>query len=89
MSIARALPVFSIAFARTLPLALKQLAPHSPFRRGLIVTLSTVIIFGYFGLAGWTGYGATSHALSAASLWLIPVVLILCLILRLVQRMHG
>ena len=65
-------------FAHTLPLALARLAPHSAVRRGLIVTLSVVIVFGYFGLAGWNGYGATSHELSLASLWLIPVMLAVC-----------
>jgi hypothetical protein len=65
-------------FARTIPLALARLAPKSPFRRRLIVTLSVVAIFGYFGLAGWSGYGEISHALSAVSLALIPVALILC-----------
>jgi len=65
-------------FGHTLPLALARLAPHSAFRRGLIVTLSVLVVFGFFGLAGWRGYGASSHALSLASLALIPVMLAAC-----------
>ena len=65
-------------FTRTLPQALGRIAPDSPFRRGFIVTLSVVIMFGYFGLAGFVGYGEPSHTLSALSLCLIPIMLILC-----------
>jgi len=65
-------------FARTLPLALGRMAPSSPFRQGIIVTVSVVIMFGYFGLAGFVGYGEPSHTLSALSLCLIPIMLILC-----------
>jgi hypothetical protein len=65
-------------FTRTLPQALGRLAPDSPFRRGFIVNLSVVIMFGYFGLAGSVGYGEPSHTLSALSLCLIPIMLILC-----------
>jgi hypothetical protein len=64
-------------FARTLPMALGRMA-SSPFQRGLIVTASVVIMFGYFGLVGIEGYGKTSHVLSLLSLCLIPVMLILC-----------
>ena len=65
-------------FTRTLPLALTRIGPSSPSRQAVIVTLSVVIMFGFFGLAGWSGYGAISHALSAGSLCLVPVMLILC-----------
>jgi hypothetical protein len=64
-------------FTRTLPMALGRMASSS-FQRGLIVTLSVVIMFGYFGLVGIEGYGQTSHVLSLLSLCLIPVMLILC-----------
>jgi len=65
-------------FARMLPLALGRMAPSSPFRQGIIVTVSVVIMFGYFGLVGLVGYDETSHVLSVLSLYLIPVMLILC-----------
>jgi hypothetical protein len=64
-------------FAHTLPMALGRLTSSS-FERGLVVTLSVVIMFGYFGLVGIEGYGRTSHTLSLLSLCLIPVILILC-----------
>jgi hypothetical protein len=64
-------------FARTLPLALGRMA-RSSFQRVLIVTLSVVIMFGYFGLVGIEGYGRISHVLSLLSLCLIPVMLLLC-----------
>jgi hypothetical protein len=51
-----------------MPLALARLAPNSPFRQRLILTLSVVSLFGYFGLAGWNGYGETLLALSVVSL---------------------
>ena len=65
-------------FTRTLPRALGRLAPDSPFQQGVIVALGVVIMFGYFGLAGFVGYGEPSHTLSAVSVCLIPVMLILC-----------
>jgi hypothetical protein len=65
-------------FTRTLPEALGRIAPDSPFRQGFIVTLSVVIMFGYFGLAGFVGYGEPSHTLSVLSLCLIPIMLIVC-----------
>jgi hypothetical protein len=65
-------------FTRTLPQALGRIAPDSPFRQGFIVNLSVVIMFGYFGLAGFMGYGEPSHTLSSLSLGLIPIMLILC-----------
>jgi hypothetical protein len=64
-------------FARTLPMALGRMASSS-FQRGLIVTLSVVIMFGYFGLVGIEGYGRVSHVLSLLSLCLIPVMLVVC-----------
>lgn len=65
-------------FTRTLPQALDRIAPKSSFRRGFIVSLSVVFMFGYFGLAGFVGYGEPSHTLSAVSVCLIPIMLILC-----------
>jgi hypothetical protein len=65
-------------FARTLPLALGAMARDSAFRRGLVVSLSVVIMFGYFGLVGLVGYDRISHLLSVLSVCLIPVMLILC-----------
>jgi len=35
-------------------------------------------MFGYFGLAGFVGYGEPSHTLSVLSACLIPIMLILC-----------
>ena len=35
-------------------------------------------MFGYFGLAGFMGYGEPSHTLSVLSLGLIPIMLFLC-----------
>jgi hypothetical protein len=65
-------------FIRTLPQVLARIAPSSAFRHGLVVSLSVVIMFGYFGLAGFAGYDAVSHALSLASLCLIPPMLVIC-----------
>jgi hypothetical protein len=64
-------------FARTLPMALGRITASSS-ERGMIVTVSVAIMFGYFGLSGIEGYGRTSHILSLLSLCLIPVMLILC-----------
>jgi hypothetical protein len=65
-------------FTRTLPQALGRIAPDSPFRRGFVVNASVVIMFGYFGLAGFAGYGEPSRTLSLLSVCLIPIMLILC-----------
>lgn len=54
-------------FARTLPRALGRMA-ESTFQRAGVVTLSVLIMFGYFGLVGIYGYGRTSHVLSVVSL---------------------
>jgi hypothetical protein len=35
-------------------------------------------MFGYFGLAGFAGYGEPSHTLSVLSLCLIPIMLFVC-----------
>ncbi len=75
-------------FTRTLPRALGRLAPDSPFQQGVIVALGVVIMFGYFGLAGFVGYGEPSHTLSAVSVCLIPVMLILCWPSRRWMRMR-
>ena len=65
-------------FARTLPEALGRIAPEFRFRQNFIASLSVVFFFGYFGLAGFAGYGEPSHALSVLSLCLIPIMLIVC-----------
>jgi hypothetical protein len=65
-------------FTHTLPQALGRIAPESPFRQRFIVSTSVVIMFGYFGLAGFMGYGEPSHTLSVLSLGLIPIMLFLC-----------
>src|SRR5260370_39103492 len=65
-------------FTRTLPQALGRIASDSSFRRDFVVTLSVVIMFGYFGLAGFVGYGEPSHTLSVLSACLIPIMVILC-----------
>jgi hypothetical protein len=65
-------------FTRTLPQALGRIAPDSPFRQGFIVTLSVAIMFGFFGLAGFAGYGEPSRMQSALSACLVPIMLILC-----------
>jgi hypothetical protein len=65
-------------FMRTLPLALARIAPSSTRRQAVTVTLSVVIMFGVFGLAGWSGYGEISRALSVGSMCLVPLMLILC-----------
>jgi len=66
-------------FTRTMPSVCARLAPDAPLRRAFIVTLSVVIVFGFFGLAGWRGYGHVSHALAVMSLCLIPVALFIAL----------
>jgi hypothetical protein len=65
-------------FTHTLPQALGRLAPDSLSRQAFIVNLSVVIMFGYFGLAGFVGYGEPSHTLSMLSLCVIPIMLIFC-----------
>jgi hypothetical protein len=44
----------------------------------ICITLGVAIMFGYFGLAGFAGYGEPSHTLSVLSLCLIPIMLIVC-----------
>ena len=61
-----------------MPITLGRIAPDSPFRQGFIVSLSVVIMFGYFGLAGFVGYGEPSHTLFVLSPCLIPIMLIAC-----------
>lgn len=65
-------------FTRTLPRALGRIAPDSSSRQRFVVKLSIILMFGYFGLAGFVGYGEPSRTLSLASVCLIPVMLILC-----------
>ncbi|MDP9902361.1 hypothetical protein [Variovorax ginsengisoli] len=54
-------------FHRTMPAAMDRLASGSPSRQRTLATVTIAIIFGFFGLAGWAGYGRTSHMLSCAS----------------------
>jgi len=65
-------------FSRTLPMAVICVDPSSLLRRKLLVTLSTAIFFGFFGGAGWSGYGPISHSLSFVSLLWVPVMMAIC-----------
>lgn len=65
-------------FRRTMPRTMGQWACGSLARRRSFVTLTVAIVFDFFGLAGWAGYGEVSHVLSCASVLIAPVVAALC-----------
>lgn len=64
-------------FARFQPRALRSLFPDSAPRRHVMVWLTSLTIFGFFSLAGLSGYGQTSHVLSLVFLLaLLPLSLV-------------
>lgn len=65
-------------FRRTMPQAMRRLACGALNRQRALVALTVAIVFGFFGLAGWAGYGTISHVLSGACMVIAPVVMVLC-----------
>ena len=73
-------------FRRTMPKTGKRLASNSPSRRRLIDTITVSIIFGFFGLAGWSNYGTISHVLSCISASVGAMSLVFIWLRRFVLR---
>jgi len=66
-------------FAKILPDARAFLFPESFPSQGVLVLLTTFLVFVFFGSAGIHGYGSPSHWLSVISEFILfPVVTILC-----------
>jgi hypothetical protein len=66
-------------FARILLSSESLLFPWSYANRCLLVVLSCFLIFVFFGSAGLSGYGATSHWLSMTSIFAcFPLAMVLC-----------
>jgi hypothetical protein len=62
-------------FVRFAPRAVRWLLPESRARRCVVVLLTAAGFFGYFGMAGVSGYGAVSHWISMISACaLLPLV---------------
>jgi len=65
--------------AKVLPDAEAFLFPDEPALQGVLVLLTTYLVFVFFGGSGIRNYGSVSHWLSAISeYFLFPVVTILC-----------
>lgn len=64
---------FTIALAHFFfwlaPSALNWLFPQSAGRRTILVFLTAFIVFGFYGAAGWSGYGSVSHSISVVSVY--------------------
>jgi hypothetical protein len=55
------------------PRAFQWLFPQSPARRMIMVLLTTLALFGFYGAVGWSGYGQAAHVMSAISVYgLLP-----------------
>jgi len=76
-------------FARMLPDASLFLFPGEPASQGFLVVLSALIVFGFFGSAGWYGYGAVSHWISVCSLCIAFPATMLCCWPRRGQPMNA
>ena len=69
-------------FSRFEPRALLSLFPESPARRAILVVLTSVTFFGWFAMAGLSGYGNLSHKISLAfMLGLMPLSILSGLVL--------
>jgi hypothetical protein len=74
-------------FFRFQPRALVSLFPDSPARRSTLIILSSVTFFGWFAMAGMSGYGDLSRKLSIAFIvGLMPLSIFLALVLTRRQR---
>ena len=84
------IPIFASVlwfFLRFQPHALLSLFPESPTRRSVLIVLSSVTFFGWFGLGGMWGYGDLSHRLSLVFvLGLMPLSILFSLVLT--RRRH-
>jgi len=78
--------IFGIPFAAILlhfylryqPTVLYWLFPASKARRVILVVLSALALFGFYGAAGWSDYGGIVHAISMASVCLVlPLAIII------------
>lgn len=65
-------------YTRTLIQVYYNLKIKSVSGQASLMIVSTAILFGYFGMAGFNGYGEISHFLSATSFIMIPGVIIAC-----------
>lgn len=65
-------------FTRTLPFAYDVLNIHSRHFQAALLLVCTIPLFGYFGITGFFNNGEISHFISAASLFLMPCVILLC-----------
>lgn len=65
-------------FTRTLIQAFIVLKLQTTALRAGLMMICVVVLFGYFGMAGFMGYGEISHFLSGTSVVLIPGVIVVC-----------
>lgn len=69
-------------FLRFQPRALHAIFPENAPRRYVMVSMTSLTVFGFFSMAGLSGYGETSHVLSLVFLLaLLPLSLILGMLL--------
>lgn len=65
-------------FARTLIKAFIVLKLTTTSLQASLMVICVLILFGYFGMVGFVGYGEISHLFSATSFLIIPGVIISC-----------
>lgn len=65
-------------FTHTLIKVFIQLRLTTTITRASLMSLCVLLLFGYFGIAGYLGYGEISHFLSATSFVMIPGAIIVC-----------
>jgi hypothetical protein len=70
--------VFWHFFTVTMVEAYKHLKLNSTLSRASLLILCVLVIFGYYGMAGYIGNGDISHFLSATSVIMIPGIIIAC-----------
>jgi hypothetical protein len=70
--------LFWIFFTKTLYSAYIYLHLRTTLSRASLLIACVIVIFGYFGLAGFIGYGEISSFLSATSVIIIPIIVAIC-----------
>lgn len=65
-------------FTNTLICAFKQLNIKTTCGQASLLCISVIILFGYFGMAGFINYGEVSHFISTTSFIAIPGIIIAC-----------
>ena len=65
-------------FTRTLIHAFMHLQLTTTALQASLMMVSVMLLFGYFGMAGFLDYGQISHFLSATSVILIPGIIVVC-----------